>query len=552
MKKAGPTGKQVTLEHAIGQAQKYSFDHPRSRLLHRAIGEMVCVDCLPMYIVEKPGFRRLVHAMEPRYTPCSRNYLSQTLIPNMYERVRNCVFKLVDVVPYVSITTDLWSSQAQDSYLSLTGHWIDDSWERKEGCFHAQPFNERHTGEHIKNIVTGCVEKWQLAGKLHLVLRDNGRNFVAGLRDAEIPNVGCLAHTLQLVVKEGVLAQRGVEDLLSCCRRIVGHFKHSNVAWHALNSIQEKLGLPMHRPVQDEPTRWNSSYYMLSWIAEQKQGLLAVSADISLPLELTTAQWQLTEKVLHVLKPFEEATKETSYLTCSVSVVIPIVNALVRQLEKENEDDQGIKAMKHKLLAGLLSRYEGMESNRFFAVASALDPRYKLRCFSSASKAAAARQMLLEEIEKLQPSHKHSESEPPAKRPRVQSKSSLLACVEEMLEHSSDSENELDSPEVITAAYLKEPNLPIYESVSNPVDPQNPNSKRNDPLLYWKQNEQSKPILAKIARQFLCAPPGSVPSERLFSTAGDIADDKRNRLLPDKVEMLLFLNKNLRLLNFEY
>ena len=103
----------------------------------------------------------------------------------------------------------------------------------------------------------------------------------------------------------------------------------------------------MHQPVQDEPTDWNSSYYMLSWIAEHKQGILAVSADISLPSELTTSYWQLTKKVLHVLKPFKEATKETSYLTSSVSVVIPIVNALVCQLGKENEDDQGIKAMKH-------------------------------------------------------------------------------------------------------------------------------------------------------------------------------------------------------------
>ena len=284
------------LEHAIGQAQKCFFDHPRSYLLHRAIGEMVCVDCLPMYAFEKPGFSCLVHAMEPWYTPCSCNYLSQTLIPNMYEWVRNCVFKLVDVVLYVSNSTDLWSSQVQDSYLpvSLTGHWIDDSWEWKERSFHAQPFNERHTGKHIKNIVTGCVEKWQLAGKLHLILWNNGHNFVAGLMDAEIPNVGCLAHTLQPMVKEGVLAQRGVEDLLSCCHRIARHFMHFNVAWHALNSIQEKLDLTMHQPVQDEPTHWNSSYYMLSWIAEQKQGLLAVSADISLPLELITSQWQLS------------------------------------------------------------------------------------------------------------------------------------------------------------------------------------------------------------------------------------------------------------------
>ena len=69
---------------------------------------------------------------------------------------------------------------------------------------------------------------------------------------------------LQLVVNEGVMAQRQIQDVLGCCRRIVGHFKHSNISWHALSSVQEKLGVSMHRPVQDEPTRWNSSYYMLS------------------------------------------------------------------------------------------------------------------------------------------------------------------------------------------------------------------------------------------------------------------------------------------------
>lgn len=142
-----------------------------------------------------------------------------------------------------------------------------------------------HRRAHQEHSHRTCGE-WQLAGKLHLVLRDNGRNFIAGLRCRDW-NLGCLAHTLQLIVKEGILAQREVEDLLACCRRIVGHFKHSNVAWHAL--IQSRRSLVLHRPVQDELTSWNSSHYMLSWIDEQKQGLLAVSADISLHLELTTS-----------------------------------------------------------------------------------------------------------------------------------------------------------------------------------------------------------------------------------------------------------------------
>ena len=59
-------------------------------------------------------------------------------------------------------------------------------------------------------------------------------------------------------------------------------------------------------------------------------------------------------------------------------------------------------------------------------------------------------------------------------------------------------------------------------------------------------------MLASLARKYLSAPPGSVASERLFSTAADIADEKRNRLAAEKVEMLLFLKKNLQLLNFDY
>lgn len=46
--------------------------------------------------------------------------------------------------------------------------------------------------------------------------------------------------------------------------------------------------------------------------------LLAVSADISMPMELSNAQWQLMGKVLKILKPFEEAIKEASFKFASL------------------------------------------------------------------------------------------------------------------------------------------------------------------------------------------------------------------------------------------
>ena len=43
-------------------------------------------------------------------------------------------------------------------------------------------------------------------------------------------------------------------------------------------------------------------------------------------------------------------------------------------------------------------------------------------------------------------------------------------------------------------------------------------------------NSNRYPVLSAPDKQYLSAPPTSVPSEHVFSTAGDILTDKRNRL----------------------
>ena len=53
--------------------------------------------------------------------------------------------------------------------------------------------------------------------------------------------------------------------------------------------------------------------------------------------------------------------------------------------------------------------------------------------------------------------------------------------------------------------------------------------------------------LVRIARRYLSAPPSSVYSERLFSEAGNLYEQKLNRLLPKTGEKLLFLHHNLKI-----
>lgn len=84
---------QRTLEETIAISKPFEFDHPRSPKIHRAIGEMIAVDCMPFYTVKRPGFKRLMKEVEHRYTPCSQNYLSQSLIPSIFDKVKLCYLK---------------------------------------------------------------------------------------------------------------------------------------------------------------------------------------------------------------------------------------------------------------------------------------------------------------------------------------------------------------------------------------------------------------------------------------------------------------------------
>ncbi len=68
-------------------------------------------------------------------------------------------------------------------------------------------------------------------------------------------------------------------------------------------------------------------------------------------------------------------------------------------------------------------------------------------------------------------------------------------------------------------------------------------SINNNPLEFWKLYENSLPHLSEMASKYLCVQSSSVPSERVFSTAGDTVTAERSRLDPTKVDMVIFLKK---------
>jgi hypothetical protein len=74
----------------------------------------------------------------------------------------------------------------------------------------------------------------------------------------------------------------------------------------------------------------------------------------------------------------------------------------------------------------------------------------------------------------------------------------------------------------------------------------------DSPLVFWKQNKERFPHLARLATTYLTFPATSGGVERLFSVAGAIGRARRAKLTTNTMEMLLcyrqqILNSRIRM-----
>ena len=184
-----------------------------------------------------------------------------------------------------------------------------------------------------------------------------------------------------------------------------------------------------------------------------------------------------------------------------------------------------LKAFKTAISTDLDRRFiEDLKENSITAVASCMDPRHKGLKFLSSSLQFNVQEHVRSLISTLDvnasvasPNDGGVEEEPPVKKSAM-----TLLLGESYFDEQQTQRDEFTH-------YLEEP-------------PLNPNG---NPLKWWMVNEQRFPKVSCIARKYLCAPSTSVPSERVFSAAGNIVSKKRSSLLPENVNSLIFLNKNL-------
>lgn len=104
----------------------------------------------------------------------------------------------------ISCTSDMWSSLEGESFISLTGHFINKSWAMKSLSLECKPFLGPHTGvaiaEKVSEMLTGLGVP---EDTVEAFVTDNGANIAAGFRhNPSIRRNSCLAHTLDYVARK--------------------------------------------------------------------------------------------------------------------------------------------------------------------------------------------------------------------------------------------------------------------------------------------------------------------------------------------------------------
>ncbi|XP_026465962.1 zinc finger BED domain-containing protein 1-like [Ctenocephalides felis] len=281
---------------------------------------------------------------------------------------------------------------------------------------------------------------------------------------------------------------------------------------------------------QDIPTRWNSTFYMFEKLLRVKVALCAALPLIDPPPpNLSFAEWAILEDCVKILQPLEIVTKTLSgefYPT--LSSVIPIIQGVKNSINKRTPTTNAGKNLQQILLRNISQRFGYLENDEITAKATILDPRYKKKAFGLESCADKAMALVLNEVKEMTTAEhiEEAENNEPLSVPSNHNIDDEIWENFDMRVVQTIEQTSISLPERLLQEYI---NLPYL-------------NRKQDPVQFWEERKNIYPALYKMAKKYLCIPATSVPSERLFSKAGMLTNQRRNRLQPNKLNQLLFLN----------
>ena len=241
--------KQLTFPGTIVRATPFPRDGMKHKQLVDAVADFICLGLKPLSVVDDTSFRHLLETAELRFQLPHRTHFTDIVIPAKYRTVRANVEKQLTTIEKCTITSDLWTAQYQQrAYISLIVHFVDNDFNLESKCLQIQEIPQNHDASSLKEVLDSMLKDWSISEKVCGGITDNAGNIVNAIGLLGIEHFPCVAHTLQLSIKNGLTVSR-VQRVLGRCKMLVEQFKKSTKETYKLREKQEMLKLPQHKIV---------------------------------------------------------------------------------------------------------------------------------------------------------------------------------------------------------------------------------------------------------------------------------------------------------------
>ena len=396
----------------------------------------------------------------------------------MYETEKKRVSSLLGSAQHYACTTDLWTSRAQHSYISLTVHYLATDFSLQSHLLETKEFPDSHSGVNIAVEIEKSLQEWALPlDRLVAFTTDNCGNIVVAVDELECTRVPCFSHCLNLAVEKACSIPE-ISRVIARCRCLVSHFNHSSKAAYVLKQKQVDLHHQQQSLIQDIATRWNSSYYMISRIIEQQQPLCAALLELKktdlLPSDEEFSSMEVYIEVMKPLVTITEAIGAQQWVT--ISTLRPLLHKLLKLHLIEKPDDKRLaKKLKSEMRINLSTRYSD-DLLLLLSKAAFLDPRLKTLPFLSSTEREELTKSIKQEAIQLTesvPAIEQSMSEGPATK-KAKGENELFEIISDIM-HPEPDELQL----TVSLDQKSSAEVSMYLSEQDVTE---------SPLLWWKAN----------------------------------------------------------------
>lgn len=537
---------------------------------------------LPLCFGESDAFEKYINiSHNPRFSCVSRQTTTRDFVKYFDER-RTKLLASLQSVSSVALTSDIWSGNAKEDYLSVVAHYVNADWQLEKRILGLRLIDVSHNADNIAERIIAVATDYGLNDKIFSITLDNASANTAAIGKLHPSLTGymgrlffhqrCACHIINLIVKAGLDV---FKPMLSSFRTAISFLNCSNQRIAAYKSYCVAVGVRPRKFALDMDVRWNSTYLMLKHLLPHKttfhQFITTQYGLVEGQTILTELHWYIAKNILIFLEQFYDSTVILSGVYYPTA---PLILHHILEIAGHLNfyaDDADLKHVVAPMKSKFLSYWADIPM--LYAFAFILDPRAKIIGFSNvlqlmsqltgkdySSYLTDVRAELSTIFGKYEAKYgsvrmqRATQPGPAGKKKTAWGKifgsqaasstysaASLGAGLGSTSVSSSLSRRQ--SASALLQAAQTGASLAAASELSAYLDSDTINQYDDDfnILTWWHEHKLSYPVLSILARDVMTVPVSTISSESAFSTTGRIIEERRRRLTPEMVEILALI-----------